>query len=89
MGERFMREREAPASFVQITESVADIDELPEHWFMAGARRCDLHGHSWIKLTTITDERVAMAGVKHRRIHHVQASPYSQSGCHDRRHGRQ
>jgi hypothetical protein len=75
-----MREREELVSFVQITGTAADIDELPEYWFIEGARRCDLHGHRWIEMTSITDEQVALAAVKHCRIHYVQTSPYSQSG---------
>ena len=72
-----MREREDQVSFVQITGTAADIDKLPEHWFLAGARRCDLHGHRWIEMTSISDEQVALVEVNHCRIHRVQASPYS------------
>jgi hypothetical protein len=74
-----MRKREEQVSFVQITGMPADIDDLPEHRFLAGARRCVLHGHRWIEMTSITDEQVALAEENHCRIHHVKASHYSHS----------
>lgn len=73
-----MSTREKPVSFVQITGAAADIDELPFYWFMADARPCDLHGHRWIEMPSITAEQASLVTVKRCQIHHVQTSPYSQ-----------
>jgi hypothetical protein len=72
-----MYESEDPASFIQITGPAADIDEISDYMFPAGARRCDLHGRCWIEMPSITDDQAALAEANHCRIHHIQHSPYS------------
>lgn len=56
-----MYESEDPASFIQITGPAADIDEISDYMFPAGARRCDLHGRCWIEMPSITDDQAAWA----------------------------
>lgn len=78
-----MRPLETPARFVQITGAVESIEELLSHWMLDGARRCNLHGQTWIEIPLVSDRQMELISMKGCQVHFTQSSPYSAAGWHE------